>query len=102
MNSVALVFFAAVAAVSAGVIAPAFTAYSAPFAAAYATPIATPLAAPVIAAYAAPYGAVGSLAAEDTVVAGPSGTIATSKRAGAPIVAGGYAAAPVAYSGLYW
>lgn len=55
-------------------------------------------------AYSAPLAAhVGHVAAsEDTVVAGPSGTIATSKTVGAPAVAASYAV-PHAYSygGLY-
>ncbi|KAL3287491.1 hypothetical protein HHI36_001961 [Cryptolaemus montrouzieri] len=107
MNStVAVVFFAIVAAASAGLIAPsgiiastytapAYSAYAAPLAAAYVSPFAAPL------AYSAPLatGYLGRVAAENTVVAGPSGTIATSKSIGAPAIAAGYAAYP--YGGLY-
>ncbi|XP_045474029.1 pupal cuticle protein C1B-like [Harmonia axyridis] len=98
MNSlVAVVFFAAVAAASAGVIHPAglvASTYSAP---AIVAPVATAYGAPLAhhhLAYSAP---LGHVASEDTVVAGPSGTVATSKTIGAPAVAATYAA-PHAYS----
>lgn len=82
-------------------------AYGAPVAAAYAAPVAASYAAPVVAAratYAAPalgyaYGGVAHNAV-DTVVAGPSGTIATSKTVHSPVAY----AAPLGYAhhGLYY
>ncbi|KAL3287489.1 hypothetical protein HHI36_001959 [Cryptolaemus montrouzieri] len=107
MNSIAaVIFFAVVAAASAGLIAPsgiiartytapAYSAYAAPLAAAYAAPLAAPL------AYSAPLatGYLGRIAAENTLVAGPSGTIATSKSLGAPALTRGFAG--LSYGGLY-
>ncbi|KAK9872442.1 hypothetical protein WA026_017897 [Henosepilachna vigintioctopunctata] len=121
MNSIAAIFFfAAVAAASASVVAPSWSAYSAypyaynaapyvaPYVAPYAAhvaPYSAHVAAPVVSAYSAPlaYGYHGH-AAENTVVAGPSGTISSTRSVAAPAYGAGYAAryAAYPYSGLYW
>ncbi|KAK9872441.1 hypothetical protein WA026_017899 [Henosepilachna vigintioctopunctata] len=132
MNSIAALFFFAVVAVasasligpsgiiSRSYVAPALSPYSAlpyaygasPYVAPYVAPYASHVsaysshvAAPVVSAYSAPlaYGYHGH-AAENTVVAGPSGTISSSKSVAAPAYAAGYAAryAAYPYSGLYW
>ncbi|XP_045474014.1 uncharacterized protein LOC123680255 isoform X2 [Harmonia axyridis] len=109
MNSIAaVVFFAVVAATSAGIVAPsgliastyaapALTAYSAPLA--YNAPFAySGLAAPAYTAYS---GALGH-AAERTVVAGPSGTITNTKSIATPAIAARYALpSAYTYGGLY-
>ncbi|ENN74578.1 hypothetical protein YQE_08900, partial [Dendroctonus ponderosae] len=67
--------------------APAAVAYSlpavasAPVLSAYSAPIVSAYSAPVVSAYAAPL-----VSGVDTVVAGPSGTIATGRTVGAPVV----------------
>lgn len=82
--------YAAPAAVAAPAVAayaaPAVAAYSAPAFAAYSAPAVAAYAAPAVAAYAAPYAAPVAYAAapavrEDTVISGPSGTIASSRAA---------------------
>ncbi|KAJ8943408.1 hypothetical protein NQ314_009777 [Rhamnusium bicolor] len=79
MNSFALVaFFAVFAASNAGLLAPSL--YTAPLA--YSAPVVSPYAVPAVA---------GGLVGEQTLVAGPSGTIATG-RTFAPSFVGGYAA----------
>ncbi|KAL3287486.1 hypothetical protein HHI36_001956 [Cryptolaemus montrouzieri] len=103
MNSIAtVVFFAVVAAASAGLIAPSgiiARTYTAPAYGAYAASLTAPL------AYSAPLttGYLERIAAENTVVAGPSGTISTLKSIGAPAIAAGYTALPATlpYGGLY-
>ncbi|KAJ8943410.1 hypothetical protein NQ314_009779 [Rhamnusium bicolor] len=83
--------------------APAIVAHSAPVVSAYATPVVSTYSAPVLSAYAAPAvtSAVLSHKSLDTVIAGPSGTIATSKTVSTPAVV----AAPSLYAygvhGLY-
>ncbi|KAJ8943409.1 hypothetical protein NQ314_009778 [Rhamnusium bicolor] len=79
MNSIILTaFFALIAASNAGLLAPSL--YSAPLA--YSAPVVSPYAAPVVA---------GGLVGDQTVVAGPSGTIATGRSFATPFV-GGYGA----------
>ncbi|XP_045473903.1 cuticle protein 12.5-like [Harmonia axyridis] len=107
MNSIAaVVFFAVVAAASAGIVAPSgliASTYAAPALTAYSAPLAynahlaySGLAAPAYTAYS---GALGH-AAESTVVAGPSGTITKTDSIATPAVASLAYNAPLAYSGL--
>ncbi|XP_044747265.1 pupal cuticle protein C1B-like isoform X3 [Coccinella septempunctata] len=108
MNSIAVVvFFAAVAAASAGIVAPSgliATSYAAPALTAYSAPLAynAPLAysSPLAyTAYAAPIASLGH-ASESTVIAGPSGTI--TKSVSTPAIAARYAIpSTYAYGGLY-
>ncbi|XP_044747259.1 cuticle protein 12.5-like [Coccinella septempunctata] len=131
MNSiVAVVFFAALAAASAGIVtpngliatsyaAPALAGYSAPLAynahlaynapLAYNTPLTynaplaytAPLTASAYTAYSAPVATLGH-AAESTVVAGPSGTITNTKSVATPAIAARYAVpSAYTYGGLY-
>ncbi|XP_044747263.1 vitelline membrane protein Vm26Ab-like isoform X2 [Coccinella septempunctata] len=110
MNSIAaVVFFAVVAAASAGIVAPSgliATSYAAPALTAYSAPLAynAPLAysAPLAyTAYSAPIASLGH-AAESTVVAGPSGTITNTKSIATPAIAARYALpSAYTYGGLY-
>ncbi|CAH1163527.1 unnamed protein product [Phaedon cochleariae] len=70
---------------------PVLSAYSAPVLSAYSAPVLSAYTAPVVSAYAAPAVYASGLAghsSEDTVVAGPSGTIATSRKVATPAVYG--------------
>ncbi|KAG5879404.1 hypothetical protein JTB14_027227 [Gonioctena quinquepunctata] len=67
--------------------APVVSAYSAPVVSAYSAPAVSAYSAPLWSAYAAPSVVANGVVAQnsvDTVVAGPSGTIATSKTVAAP------------------
>lgn len=81
---------------------PIVSSYSAPLVSAYSAPVVSAYSAPVLSTYSSPLLASGVVAQKslDTLVAGPSGTIATSKTLTAPTVV---AAAPSLYAahGLY-